>query len=204
MEQPIQSGSDDEPESNNDLNEPVNQSQQQDGQEITGYNSSSEAGQSQSSLVGSNNEPRSRSRSPKDSTNPNWKSANAFINYMHDYKQKHLEYPEKTSGSNLFRLAGEKWRLMSQEEKQPYIEGAAWVRKQKASNSRNGKVKTTVRWKRSEKDKKDDSSSSNTTKNQDTKKKGRKRKKQPGIYVQVTDSDEESNSDENKSSDVSS
>ncbi|KAG8042619.1 hypothetical protein G9C98_005253 [Cotesia typhae] len=84
---------------------------------------------------------RTRSRSPiVPIRERSWKSVNAFINYTSDfskvYSENHPEFQGKINRKNLLKQAGEKWKQMSQNEKQPYIDGAKRIRKLKAVERR--------------------------------------------------------------------
>ncbi|XP_024877687.1 DNA-binding protein MNB1B-like [Temnothorax curvispinosus] len=79
---------------------------------------------------------RSRSRSRSRSSKPpprrrQWRSANAFLNFMQDFRQEY----NKLKAKDLFRLGGQAWRQMSSADKMPYVEAA----KQQSQNNKNNK-----------------------------------------------------------------
>ncbi|XP_076626721.1 uncharacterized protein LOC143344493 [Colletes latitarsis] len=79
----------------------------------------------------------SRSRSPTSTkSSKKWINSNAFINFIQDFRQDFTNM--KTS--RIFKLAGERWRQMSPEEKQPYINAAKSVRSQKQDQQKNDDV----------------------------------------------------------------
>ncbi|CAD6227635.1 GSCOCG00001315001-RA-CDS, partial [Cotesia congregata] len=87
------------------------------------------------------NDGRPRSRSPiVPIRDHSWKSVNAFINYTSDFRKVYVENqnesPGKVNRKNFLKQAGEKWKQMSQEEKQPYIDGAKRIRKLKVVERR--------------------------------------------------------------------
>ncbi|XP_029670999.1 HMG1/2-like protein [Formica exsecta] len=77
---------------------------------------------------------RSRSRScSKPSRRKQWRSANAFLNFMQDFRQDY----NKVKSRDLFRLGGQKWRQMSSTEKMPYVEAAKVAQQQSQQNNKN-------------------------------------------------------------------
>ncbi|XP_014476671.1 PREDICTED: HMG1/2-like protein isoform X2 [Dinoponera quadriceps] len=75
---------------------------------------------------------RSRSRS-KPLQRKQRKSANAFRNFMQDFKKDY----NKLKSQDLFRLGGQTWRRMSSVEKMPYVETANQVKQQTQQNGKN-------------------------------------------------------------------
>ncbi|KAL7294085.1 hypothetical protein TKK_0012119 [Trichogramma kaykai] len=71
-----------------------------------------------------------------------WKSANAFVNFVHDFKQ---DYPNSGVTRNIFQICGERWKNMTDEQKQPYIIAANTVKRLKnrkiGDNSNNHQTK---------------------------------------------------------------
>ncbi|XP_029040685.1 high mobility group B protein 4-like [Osmia bicornis bicornis] len=83
----------------------------------------------------------SRSRSPNSTkSSKKWISSNAFINFVQDFRQNCTN--EKST--KIFQLAGERWRKMSFEEKQPYVNEALSVKNQRVSqkNKYTNKLQT--------------------------------------------------------------
>ncbi|CAL7946941.1 unnamed protein product [Xylocopa violacea] len=79
----------------------------------------------------------SRSRSPCSSKNSKrWMSSNAFINFVQDVRQI---FP-KARSTKVYQVAGERWRKMSSEEKQPYIKAALNIKNQKQNHEKNKSV----------------------------------------------------------------
>ncbi|XP_057327076.1 uncharacterized protein LOC130668699 isoform X1 [Microplitis mediator] len=129
MEDYVETGSDDEV-SNNGSPVQINDTRR----EIIDSNTT------QSNLP--QNPTRTRSRSPVVPIRErSWKSVNAFINYLHDYRKTQHEFPGKLTSANLFKLAGDQWRQMTQEQKQPYIDGANKIRKLKNLERQKNKDK---------------------------------------------------------------
>ncbi|XP_032672826.1 high mobility group B protein 3-like [Odontomachus brunneus] len=75
---------------------------------------------------------RSRSRS-KPPQRKQRRSANAFLNFIQDFKQDH----NKLKSQDLFRLGGQRWRRMSSTEKMPYVEAANLAKQQTQQNGKN-------------------------------------------------------------------
>lgn len=50
------------------------------------------------------------------------------------------ERPGKLAGKQVVKLAGEQWRQMTAEQKQPYRDAAAWVKKQNLTNPKKVKA----------------------------------------------------------------
>lgn len=99
---------------------------------------------------------RSRSRSSKPTRRRQWRSANAFLNFMQDFRQvtnrkydgnnvceryvsrtDELQNYNKMKSSDLFRLGGQEWRRMSSVEKMPYVEAAKLAQQQSQQNNKN-------------------------------------------------------------------
>ncbi|XP_070523002.1 uncharacterized protein [Cardiocondyla obscurior] len=95
---------------------------------------------------------RSRSTSNKPPQRRQWRSANAFLNFMQDFRQVMsckdgnacecyvikpvpLQNHTKVKSKDLFRLGGQTWRQMSSAEKMPYVE-AAKLAQQSQQNSK--------------------------------------------------------------------
>ncbi|KYN06703.1 PREDICTED: high mobility group B protein 2-like isoform X2 [Cyphomyrmex costatus] len=74
---------------------------------------------------------RSRSRSSKPLQRRQWRSANAFLNFMQDFRQNY----NKVKSRDLFRLGGQTWRQMSSTEKMPYVEAAKLAQQQSQQNT---------------------------------------------------------------------
>ncbi|XP_011503369.1 PREDICTED: non-histone chromosomal protein 6-like [Ceratosolen solmsi marchali] len=70
----------------------------------------------------------SRTSNQLNSTKRSWRSANAFINFVQDFKR---DYPDMTIGRNIFQICGERWKAMSNDQKQPYIAAANSVKRLK-------------------------------------------------------------------------
>ncbi|KAK9304932.1 hypothetical protein QLX08_003866 [Tetragonisca angustula] len=73
-----------------------------------------------------NQRAHSRSRSPFRSSNQ-WISSNAFINFVQDFRQNFAG----VRSTKIFQMAGERWKKMSSEEKQPYIKAAMNIKNKK-------------------------------------------------------------------------
>ncbi|XP_011314125.1 uncharacterized protein [Fopius arisanus] len=69
-----------------------------------------------------------------------WKSANAFLNYVQDFRQNLREAKEIMQPSNVIRLAGQQWRAMPEDEKKVYIDGALAIKRSKSKNTTEGRV----------------------------------------------------------------
>ncbi|XP_076161084.1 uncharacterized protein LOC143143580 [Ptiloglossa arizonensis] len=79
----------------------------------------------------------SRSRSPTNTKSTNkWISSNAFINFVQDFRQNMTGI----RSTRIFQLAGEAWRQMSLEEKQPYLNAAKTIKNQKEKQHKNEHV----------------------------------------------------------------
>ncbi|KYN35853.1 hypothetical protein ALC56_09644 [Trachymyrmex septentrionalis] len=76
---------------------------------------------------------RSRSRSRKPLQRRQWRSANAFLNFMQDFRQNY----NKMKSRDLFRLGGQTWRQMSPSEKMPYVEAAKLAQQQSQQNTKS-------------------------------------------------------------------
>lgn len=78
---------------------------------------------------GSHKDARSRSRSPCIRNSKNWVSPNPYINFVHDFREKY----SGLRSSRIYQMAGEKWRNMTPDEKQPYVKAALNVKNLKQS-----------------------------------------------------------------------
>ncbi|KYN27607.1 PREDICTED: high mobility group B protein 2-like isoform X2 [Trachymyrmex cornetzi] len=76
---------------------------------------------------------RSRSRSSKPLQRRQWRSANAFLNFMQDFRQNY----NKIKSRDLFRLGGQAWRKMSSTEKMPYVEAAKLTQQRSQQNTKS-------------------------------------------------------------------
>ncbi|XP_011879503.1 PREDICTED: high mobility group B protein 2-like [Vollenhovia emeryi] len=78
----------------------------------------------------------SRSRSRSSSSRPlrkQWRSANAFLNFMQDFRQN----CNKAKSKDLFRLGGQTWRQMSSADKMPYVEAAKLAQQQSQQSNKS-------------------------------------------------------------------
>ncbi|XP_008216407.1 high mobility group B protein 2-like isoform X2 [Nasonia vitripennis] len=72
--------------------------------------------------------PQNQSRTLNNIQPKRWRSANAFVNFVQDFKQ---DYPDMITGRNIFQTCGERWKSMTDEQKQPYIAAANTVKRLK-------------------------------------------------------------------------
>ncbi|KAG6795632.1 uncharacterized protein LOC108001883 [Apis cerana] len=77
-----------------------------------------------------NQRAHSRSRSPYKSSR-HW-SSNAFINFVQDFRQNY----DGVKSSRIFQMAGERWKKMSSDEKQPYLKAAMDIRNKKQNQQK--------------------------------------------------------------------
>ncbi|XP_015108527.1 high mobility group B protein 7 [Diachasma alloeum] len=64
----------------------------------------------------------------------NWKSPNAFLNYVQDFRQNLRETNEVVQPSNVIRLAGQQWRALPDDERKLYVDGALAIKRTKSKN----------------------------------------------------------------------
>ncbi|XP_077273934.1 uncharacterized protein LOC143903824 [Temnothorax americanus] len=123
---------------------------------------------------------RSRSRSSRPPPRRRQlRSANAFLNFMQDFRQDY----NKLKAKDQFRFGGQAWRQMSSAEKMPYVEAA----KQQSQNNKNNK--------NAQQNKPNSSDSSKKADQKDQKKKEREeRKERRRSRSRGDDSDAESDS----------
>nr|XP_012145010.1 PREDICTED: high mobility group B protein 3-like isoform X2 [Megachile rotundata] len=115
----------------------------------------------------------SRSRSPNNINSPKkWISSNAFINFVRDLR--HKSSGEKNT--KLFQIAGEKWRKMSFEEKQPYVNAALSIRNRKneQKNQELSRSETNAESAKNENTPKQETANKKSAKNKQKSKKGTK------------------------------
>ncbi|XP_076228068.1 uncharacterized protein LOC143175057 isoform X1 [Nomia melanderi] len=131
-----------------------------------------------------NEKARSRSRSPnraKDSKK--WISSNAFINFVQDFRENH----NGKSSTKIFQMAGERWKQMLPNEKQPYLEAAKNIKSYKQDQQKKKHTKNRDPTTAEPKKDKEGRQVKNTKKSQrNNKEKKQRRKKQ---YSTESDSD---------------
>ncbi|XP_033226890.1 DNA-binding protein MNB1B-like [Belonocnema kinseyi] len=81
---------------------------------------------------------QSRSSNRRASLANSWKSANAFINFMQDFRKQNPD----VKSPHTFRQAGETWQNMSKEDKQPYVDAANGVKRQKLRDDQSVKKRS--------------------------------------------------------------
>ncbi|XP_076660057.1 uncharacterized protein LOC143363341 isoform X1 [Halictus rubicundus] len=116
----------------------------------------------------------SRSRSPINTkSSRRWVSSNAFVNFVQDFRQNHIGM----RSTKLFQLAGEKWKRMLPNEKQPYVDAAKNIKNQKQDQLKKENVNvanpTNIEPKKDEKSRQTKS----TKKSKNNKEKKQKQKK---------------------------
>ncbi|KAK0087071.1 hypothetical protein PV325_001799 [Microctonus aethiopoides] len=150
---------------------------------------------------------KSSSTSPSTSVKKNnWISANPFINYIRNCRKNDFF---ESDGSNFLQYAGEQWRLMSSKEKQPYVNGAALIKKQRlmkietATRGQKRKrlsgiltMKKSVPPKKGKKDRnKDKKDKSKKRRKSSGKKRGNRRKKMKRQRLMKNDTESDSGTD---------
>ncbi|XP_063984344.1 uncharacterized protein LOC135166200 [Diachasmimorpha longicaudata] len=58
----------------------------------------------------------------------NWKTTNAFLNYVQDFRQKLREMNKVVHPANVVGLAAQEWRLLPDDQKKIYVEGALAIK----------------------------------------------------------------------------
>lgn len=90
-------------------------------------------------MYSSNQRNHSRSRSPcKDSKQ--WISSNAFINFVQDFRQNLTG----VRSTKIFQIAGERWKKMPFEEKQPYIKAATNIKNRRQNQQKIENINNVV------------------------------------------------------------
>lgn len=110
-------------------------------------------------MYSSNQRTHSRSRSPCKNSKQ-WISSNAFINFVQEFRQVikhiknlfllinkkklHLQNLTGVRSTKIFQIAGERWKKMPFEEKQPYIKAAMNIKNKKQNQQKIENINNVV------------------------------------------------------------